>query len=248
MRHVFWALVLANLAYFAWARWVDVPRPPPVNETVSRLPRLKLASEEPPPPPQGSAVPERTSLGGTACLAVGPFRDADNSARAATLLHERGFEPHPRTEAGEPSTEYDVYVGGLKGTVEVTRTLHELQRAGFKDAAVVADEASSDRRIALGAFSERTPADERSRAARQSGFKAEVAERKSSGTRYWLDLTAPAGTATVPIQDLFAEGFGSQIAVRSCPVPAPSPPPAVAPAQTAASPSPPATAGISKVP
>ena len=51
MRNVFLGLVFANLAYFAWSHWVDKPPPPPVNESIARLPRLKLASERPPPPP-----------------------------------------------------------------------------------------------------------------------------------------------------------------------------------------------------
>jgi hypothetical protein len=49
------------------------------------------------------------------------------------------------------------------------------------------------------------------------GFKAEVAERRLSGTLYWLDLVPPAGINTVPIAGLFAEGVGSRIAVQPCP-------------------------------
>jgi len=49
VRNVFIALLFANLAYFAWSHLVDKPPPPPVNESIARLPRLKLASERPAP-------------------------------------------------------------------------------------------------------------------------------------------------------------------------------------------------------
>jgi hypothetical protein len=51
VRNVFLALLLANLVYFAWSHWVDKPPPPPVNESIARLPRLKLADERPAPRP-----------------------------------------------------------------------------------------------------------------------------------------------------------------------------------------------------
>jgi hypothetical protein len=52
-------VLLANLAYFAWAHWVDKPPPPPVNESIARLPRLKLANERPAPRPAPN-TPEKT--------------------------------------------------------------------------------------------------------------------------------------------------------------------------------------------
>jgi len=51
VRDVFITLLFANLAYFAWSHWVDKPPPPPVNESIAHLPRLKLASERPAPRP-----------------------------------------------------------------------------------------------------------------------------------------------------------------------------------------------------
>jgi len=48
MRIVFFVLLLANLAYFAWARWVDVPQSAPQNEELASLPKLELAEELPP--------------------------------------------------------------------------------------------------------------------------------------------------------------------------------------------------------
>ena len=56
MRNVLVTLLFANLVYFAWSHWVDTPQPPPVNESIARLPRLKLASERPPPQPAANTA------------------------------------------------------------------------------------------------------------------------------------------------------------------------------------------------
>ena len=40
VRIAFFALLFANLVYFAWAHWIDVPRrAPPASESVGRLPQ-----------------------------------------------------------------------------------------------------------------------------------------------------------------------------------------------------------------
>jgi hypothetical protein len=217
VRNLFLTLLFVNLAYFAWSHWIDKPPPPPVNESISRLPRLKLASEEPPPQPRGNAA-EKTALNvSPACLSVGPFGDVDNAARAAASLREKGFDPRQRAEAGQGSLEYAVYVGGMKSETEAKRVLQNLKNKGFGDALMATDGEEAGRRVSLGHFGERAPADERARAARVKGFKAEVAEYRLSGTLYWLDLVPPAGITTVPIADLFAEGVSSRIAVQPCP-------------------------------
>ena len=113
VRNVFLTLLFVDLAYFAWSHWIDEPPPPPVNESIARLPRLKLASEDPPPPPRGHAA-EKTALTVSpalsvspppGCLSVGPFGDVDNAARAAALLRGKGFDPRQRRQAGDGSPE-----------------------------------------------------------------------------------------------------------------------------------------------
>ena len=218
MKKVFLALLFANLAYFAWSQWIDTPPPPPVNESIARLPRLKLASE-PPPPRRRGRTPEKTALNVSppACLSVGPFGDVDNAARAAASLREKGFDPRQRAQTGESSIEYAVSVGGMKSDAEARQMLQELKRKGFADALLTTDGADAGRRVSLGLFGERARADERAQAVQLKGFKAEIAERRLPGTVYWLDFIPPAGVTTVPIASLFAEGAGSRIAVQPCP-------------------------------
>ena len=244
MRNVLFTLLFANLAYFAWSHWVDTPRPPPVNESIARLPRLKLANEPPAPQPAAD-TPEKTALNESpGCMSVGPFEDVANTTRVASLLRVKGLDPRQRAETGGTSREYWVYVGGMKSDDDANRVLRSLQRLGFKDSQIMPDGGDPGRRVSLGVFNERGGADQRAWAARLKGFDADITERKLPGTVYWLDLVPLAGMSSVPIQELLAGGVSSRIAVQPCPAALPPKPTsaAAAPAHQ------PTTARISKVP
>ena len=217
MRTIFLGLVLLNIAYFAWAHWVDAPRRAPAGQTM-HLPQLRLADEVPAggkadPATQAKALPSESQ----ACFSVGPFADVDNSAKAAALLRAKGFDPRQRAESAEGSVSYGVFVGNLKSDAEADRALVTLEHGGIKDALVMPATAETPKRISLGLFSERTRADRRAQSIRALGLNAEVAERKLPGTVYWVDLAPLSGMGTIPIEDLFAEGVSSRIAVQTCP-------------------------------
>ena len=81
LRNAFFALIFCNVAYFAWASWIDVSPPPPAD-TSAKLPPLKLAYEVPlsqrPLSQPAKPVP-------TACFSVGPFADQDNTTARVVL-------------------------------------------------------------------------------------------------------------------------------------------------------------------
>lgn len=240
MRIAFFALLFVNLVYFAWAHWIDTPRPAPPNEAIARLPQLKLVDELPPSQrPQPDTAQKMVLSQPTVCLSVGPFGDIANSAQAAALLRAKGFDPKQRAEAAQTSSGYWVYVNGLKTQADADKALATLERSGIKDALVMPQTADAGRRLSLGLYSDRGRADRRAQAVRTAGLEAEVAERKLPGTVYWVDLVPPAGMTTIPLEDLFAEGVRSKISVQSCP----SAPPTGTATTTPTPSAPPATAG-----
>ena len=239
VRNAFFALLLVNLAYFAWAHWVDAPRPAPVNEAIAKLPKLKLAEEAPPSPGPEPASPEKTAMNQqpAACMSVGPFADLARSAQAAALLREKGFDPHQRAEAGQTSAGFWVFVGGLN-QADTDHALVTLEHNGIRDALVMPETPEAGRRLSLGVYSERSRAQRRADAIRQTGLKAEVAERKIPGSIYWVDLSPPPGMNTIALQDLLADGVSSRVAVQPCPAAqaaAATPAAPVAPAPAASS-------------
>ena len=218
MRLVFFALLFLNLAYFAWAHWIDAPRPAPVNEATAHLPRLKMAAEVPPAEQREPRGAQKMALSDTpGCLSVGPFTDLAGSVQAATVFKAKGFDPRQRAEQGQVSVGYWVVVGGLASQAEADSALVTLERNGIKDARVLPETADAGRRLSLGLYSERSRAERRVQAVRQAGLSAEIAERKLPSTLYWVDLTSPPGVNTIPLQDLFAEGINPRIAVQPCP-------------------------------
>jgi hypothetical protein len=224
VRIAFFALLFANLVYFAWAQWIDAPRPPPTNEAIAHLPQLKLVDELPASKqPQPNTARKTALTQPTACLSVGPFGDIGNSAQAAALLRAKGFDPKQRAEAAPTTVGYWVYVSGLKTQADADKALATLEKSGIKDARVMPETPDAGRRLSLGLYSERGRADRRAKAVRQAGLDAEVAERKLPGTVYWVDLEPPAGMTTIPLADLFAEGVSSRISVQPCPSGAQSP-------------------------
>jgi hypothetical protein len=233
VRTLFIALLVVNITYFAWASWVDVPRAPPVNELLAKLPRLKLVSEV--PGKERPVANTRTTLNETpACMSVGPFGDITNAAKAAGILMSKGFAPQQRAAEAGMSAGYWVYVAGLKSDIEADKVRVSLEQSGIKDALVMPSGADAGRRLSLGLFSDRAHAEQRAAAVRRMGLKAEIAEHKMPQVVYWIDLAPRAGMTSVPIADLFAEGLGSRIVVQPCPPP--TPPSTTAGAQSAGAP------------
>jgi SPOR domain len=219
VRQAFFALLFANLVYFAWAHWVDTPRPAVLNDATALLPQLKLAEELPPSQrPKAHTAPEKTALTeAPACFSIGPFGDVTNSAQAAALLKAKGFDPHQRAEASQTTNGYWVYVGGIRTQAEADKALVTLEHAGIRDALVMPETSEAGRRLSLGLYSERGRAERRAQTVQQTGLQAQVAERKVPGTIYWVDLSPLPGMSTIALQDLFAEGVRSRIAVQPCP-------------------------------
>lgn len=231
VRHVLFALLLANLAYFAWAHWVDAPRPVVPNAAFAKLPTLKMVNEVVEPAAAlvaGSAHRVALSAPAGGCVSVGPFADIGTSARAAAVLKDKGFDPRQRAVAGDTSDGFWVYVGGLTTDTQVERVRQDLIFHGITDAHALADAGAADRRVSVGLFSERARADKRAKQVLSLGLKAEVAERKLQASVYWVDVNPPTENTSVPIDDLLDEGVGSKIGVQACPSPAAPAAPAVA--------------------
>jgi hypothetical protein len=219
VRRVFFALLFANLAYFGWALWVTPPPSVPINEAVAHLPPLKLLTELPADQrPDPDALPKNIEPVVTqACMSVGPFPDVTNSAQAAAILKQKGFDPKQRAAEGDTTQGFGVFISGMKSEAETDKVLVTLEHNGVRDALVMPASAEAGRRVSLGLFTERARAERRADSLRAMGLKPEITERKIPGTLYWVDLAPQPGMTSVPLQDLFAEGVSSKVSVQPCP-------------------------------
>jgi SPOR domain len=228
VRAVFFVLLLANLAFLAWAEWIDAPQPVPENSAYGKLPRLKLVNEltdSEARPASGHA--RKTALEEPAqasrCLSIGPFDDQADAARGASQLREKGFAPRQRTGEGEVSKGFWVYIGGLKTDGEVAALLRTLEQSHVEDAHLMPD-TGDVRQVSVGLFSDKDRADRRAQSLQKLGLQPEVAERKLPATVFWMDVDVPMGTAApvspdaqAVVANLMAGGESSHIEAVPCP-------------------------------
>lgn len=233
MRVAVYALVLANLLYFGWAEWVDVPAPP-APSPIAALPRLQLVSDLPPAKRAAMASKMTLKTPPAECVSIGPFDDPAIATQAAMLLKAKSFAPHQRTAEAPAIRRYWVYLEGFKSDAAQMRVLHKLERAGIDDAEAMPPDAGG-RKVSLGLFSDQDHAGRRAKVVKAMGFKPVTTERMLPGTVYWLDLAVPGGAAAVPLQAVSSlESGGGSSAIGAQPCPTASSPPA--PSQQASSP------------
>jgi SPOR domain len=254
VRAAFFLLLFVNLAFLAWAGWVDAPQPVAPNAEYAKLPQLKLIDEVPhgrrpsaaaqrktalevtsPVLPPGDSLASRsvtaptpTLAAAAQCLSIGPFDDAAAAIRGALLLHEKGFAPRQRSAEGQVSKGYWVYIDGLKADHDVQQVLRTLEQAHVDDARVMPDTGEAYQ-VSVGLFSDRERADHRAQAVQKLGLQPLVAERKVAGTVFWMDVEVASGIPGPSPRDLVAQdGRGGSAAMQV--VPCPTSVPAAVPA------------------
>jgi len=182
MRALVVLLVLANVGFFAWSRWIAAPAvPPPVPSTAA--PRLVLASEAPAAPP----LPSLRLEPGVSCISIGPFLDLTEAARASTGLRGAGLEPRQRATDGPIWAGYWVSLAGLVDAAAAEQAVERLRQFGIGDAYVMPAEGGGPV-VSLGLFTEQARALRRVDEVRALGYSPTVAERRRTGTVYWIDV------------------------------------------------------------
>jgi hypothetical protein len=224
-------LALANAGYFLWSRGAGKPLEAP---KAAVAPSLKLASESADPHLRSSsaeasaaensgAEPARDS--GAAdlltnvkrCISVGPFRDVAEAAHAAATLRGGGYDPRQRMADGEVWAGVWVYlpVSAARGADD--QMLAKLKAAGITDAMEMPgpNDASV---ISLGLFSDQKRAQARVAQAQVLGLNPGIADRKRTGSVYWIDIDLKPTDSLLNPADLQGEaGRIVRLEVKGCP-------------------------------
>jgi hypothetical protein len=223
-------LILANLAFAAWALLIDRPVEGPAARDISHLPRLVLASEPVPAATSakgGSGGPGAVGVAANAhCVTVGPFSDLAIAAAAASLLQDRGFTPIQRDEPGPDLIAYWVYLDNVPTDAAAARLLQKLHDNGLADARVMpVATATETRRISVGLFNEQDGAERRVRQVKNLGLVPAIAEQHQSQATYWVDINLSSPGQAVNTEGLLpAPLANAHLDIRDCP-PASSAPP-----------------------
>lgn len=268
MRTAFFALLLANVLFLAWAEWVDVPVPS--SDPIAALPRLQIVNASAgaasagasslsaalaAPPPAG--VAETVQPPAPQCVSIGPFDQHADATQAETLLRAQQLSPQERMTSEQPVRWYWVYLPDLTGNGQVQQVLARLKRNHI-DGAEPMPTADGNPAISLGMFHDQQLAERQEQLARDKGYRVALAERLVSQPAYWLDLWITGGPAALPMPALQAK-VGAPVGTQSCPSGTAPPAPAnatgpvspgiPAPAdRTTAAPSPPASSSAPTTP
>lgn len=216
MRLVLLVLLLANLVFFAWARWLAPEGADAAISAPLSAPRIVLAGERP------------ALIAAARCVSVGPFATAGQASEAAKALGRNALAVRERGEPASVTDGYWVYAGGFDSAVEVMEALQRLRRSGFADAEAMAP-SPEGRRISAGVFGERDRAESAAAGMQRLGLQPVVAARTHEEQTFWVDLDL-APTVTDPGPEALQRGAppGTTLQMKAChAVPGAAPPPAV---------------------
>ncbi|HEY6124700.1 MAG TPA: hypothetical protein VIV63_08620, partial [Steroidobacteraceae bacterium] len=144
MRAALLLLLLANLAFFAWMRWLAPGEAQmPVSPKV-QAPPLELVREA------------RAATANGGCVTVGPFATNELAARGRQTLADAGYTSIPREVESRVFDGYWVYLEAPPTESGERRLLDRLKKGGVPEAAAMGDFGA--RRISLGIFSEESRA------------------------------------------------------------------------------------------
>jgi hypothetical protein len=235
-------LVLANLAFAAWAMLIDRPVDPPAARDIGRLPKLVLVSDLVPAESVAANSTKDAAAAAVAaptttvahCVTVGPFNDLSSGAAASSLLQSRGFTPRQRAEPGQDLVAYWVYLDNVASDAAATRLLQKLHSSGLADARVMPIAADTEaRRISVGLFNEQAGADRRARQVKGMGLAPAITEQRTPQASYWVDINLSSPGQSVSTEGLLpAAADGAHLEIRDCPAPpGGTAPPGAAPAK-----------------
>ena len=224
MRVLFLLLLLANLLFLAWTRWVVPVTPVTVGVPAPggrELQPIRLRAEAPNATSTPAADLSGAGLLAAACVSVGPFIDPAHAAAANLQLERLGFTSRRRVSQDEVRVGYWVRVPNLATPADATNALATLQAAGLGDAYVLA-EGEPENTISVGVYSDPRRAAEVSARVQKAGFTAETSDRLRLLEVLWLDIDRQANGGLPSLESLGPQPEGGlPYDMRACPAASP---------------------------
>jgi len=224
VRIVFFLLLLANLAFFAWTylgagRASDEPQlieqqlnPQEIrllaSEQVAKLAaeRAKQAAERPKTPPKPPVA---------ACLELGGFNPGD-VAQVQKALEPLGLGARLTQRRAEEVASYWVFIPPLRSRQSANLKATELRKLGVEDFFVVQEDPKLRFAISLGVFKTEEAANSRLAELQKKGVRtARVGSRETSVQKVYFSIKEVPDALAAKLNDL-RQGFaGTEL--RECP-------------------------------
>jgi len=222
LRALFLLLLLANLLFVAWTRWVAPPattvgRATPVSADAQAIRLLREA-------PLARELASNGTTPGTAdsldlvCVSAGPYVDRASAEQASARLSRLGFAARSRPAREEIRVGQWVRLENLATPEDAANALGLIRSAGIADAYVIAEEGTGTI-ISLGVFADEARARQAVTIARMAGFEPQVVERLRPADVFWLDIDRRANAGLPALEDLQGRDPASSppLELRPCP-------------------------------
>jgi len=224
LRVLFLLLLLVNLLFLAWIRWVaptEVAARAVPSAAAGKLQPIRLqrepaaAGSTADPGPDAAAA---AAIAAAACVSVGPFSSLEQAEAISAELQRLGFATHsPRAATDEVRVGSWVRVPNLATPEDATNALASLQAAGLTDAYVVS-EGEPGNTVSVGVFADPAKATEVAMTVITTGFTPEISDRMRTLDVFWLDIDRQANGSLPALDALPGAPNGDlPLEMRACP-------------------------------
>jgi hypothetical protein len=223
VRAFFLLLVFANVAFFAWARYLSpadaATDPAPLARQIEPE-KLRVIGhgETRPPKPAAAPKPEAVALApATACLEWGSFTLTD-APKAQKLLEPLALGLRLSPRRTEETAGWWVYIASQGTRQGALKKAAELKALGVQEYFVVADEGPFRWGLSLGVFRNEEAALSRLASLRTQGVRtAEVGARETIVPKVWLQVQGLDAATESRLREIARQIDGSEL--RACPAP-----------------------------
>ncbi|MDA1116763.1 MAG: SPOR domain-containing protein [Proteobacteria bacterium] len=220
MRLLFLLLLVANLGFFAWMRFLAAPDPAVDRQPLSQqldpgklriVPETELAKAQPAAPAKPAAAPTPVPI---ACLESGSFSPGD-ATRAAQRLEPLALGARLAQYRGEETAGWWVYIPPQANRAGALRKTAELKKLGVDDYFVVQDAGRERWAVSLGVFRAEEAAKAHLDALRAKGVRsAVIGQRETQVPKVWFQVRGVDPALHAQLQEITRDLEGATL--RDC--------------------------------
>lgn len=215
MRALFFVLLLANVAFFAWTHYVapfeSAADPQPLARQIQPE-KLKVVppGELPPAPPKAAAT-----LVALRCIEWGSFTQAD-APRAEKALEPLALGGRVAPRRTEEAAAWWVFIPPQGSRPAAQKKATELKALAIDDFFIIQDEGPQRWALSLGVFRSEEAAQARLAALRSQGVRsAQLGARDTVVPKLWLQVKEVDEALLARLKELARSIEGSEL--RECP-------------------------------
>jgi hypothetical protein len=216
MRALFLVLILANLAFFAWARYGSQPEATGETSPPGRqIDPEKLKIVTPAEMTALAAAPKPAAAAALKCLEWGSFTVAD-APRAEKALEPLTLGARLGQRRTEELAAWWVFIPAQDNRPAAQKKAAELRSLGVDDYFIVQDEGDHRWALSLGVFRSEDAALARLAALREKGVRsAQVGPRETVVSKVWLQVKSVDAALETKLKDIALQIDGSEL--KLCP-------------------------------